>query len=58
MGPYLTIGAEAKVGSNWGQMEKVELPAQSTIAIEDIYYEEDEEEDEESFDEWMRKEFV
>lgn len=57
MGPYLSIGIEAKAGHDWGSMETIELPAPPTMAgdLTSSYPEgADDEEDQDEFKEELR----
>lgn len=38
MGEYLSIGADAKVGQNWKDAEKLKLPAFTEVATEGTYF--------------------
>jgi DNA polymerase I-like protein with 3'-5' exonuclease and polymerase domains len=38
IGPYLTIGVEAKVGKNWEEMEKIPTPLPSALGLDILHY--------------------
>lgn len=38
LGPYLTIGVEAKVGDNWDEMEKIKTPKPADLGLDILHY--------------------